>query len=78
MVALNLDRPNPYVQINGTATITQDDLEARSRRIFSIFMPNLPENFSGMLQEQERQIMVVTPEQVLSNFSVERSTGSRS
>ena len=70
LVAVSAERPFPYVQISGTATITQDDLEARSRRIFSRFRPSLPEDFSSMLQEQQRQIMVVTPEQVLSNLSV--------
>ena len=68
LVALSTEKPFPYVQISGTAVITQEDLEARSRRIFSLFRPSLPENFSSMLQEQERQIMVVTPEQVLSNL----------
>ena len=68
LVALSTERPFSYVQISGTATITEDDLEARSRRIYSLFMPNLPENFSGMLEEQQRQIMVLTPEQALSNI----------
>lgn len=73
VVVQNTERPFPYMQINGTAAITEDDLEARSRRIFSIFLPSLPDNFPEMLKEQERRIMVVTPEKVLLNLNVRRA-----
>ncbi len=43
---------------------------AYSRRIF---LPSLPDNFPEMLKEQERRIMVVTPEKVLLNLNVRRA-----
>ncbi len=73
VIVQSTDRPFPYMQISGTAAITEDDLETRSRRIFSIFLPSLPDNFPEMLKEQERRIMVVTPEKVLLNLNVRRA-----
>ncbi len=73
VVVLNTERPFPYMQVSGTAAITEDDLEARSRRIFSIFLPSLPDNFADMLKEQERRMMVVTPERVILNLNVRRA-----
>ena len=78
LVVLQTERPYPYIQINGVASITEEELEPRSRRIFSRFSPAIPENFSDMLKEQQRQIMVVVPERAVSNLSVQRATGSRS
>ncbi len=60
--------PFPHMQIQGRATITEDDLETHSARIFSIFRPSLPENFLDELKEQQRQVMVVTPERVISHL----------
>ncbi len=73
VIVQSTDRPFPYMQISGTAAITEDDLETRSRRIFPIFLPSLPDNFPEMLKEQERRIMVVTPEKVLLNLNVRRA-----
>ena len=78
MVVLKVERPFPHMQITGTATITEDDLEPLSRRIFSRFMPNLPDNFTEMLKEQQRRVMVVTPERALTNLNVRRATPSNS
>ncbi len=73
VVVLNTQRPFPYVQVTGTAAITEDDLEARSRRIWSLFMPSLPDNFAAVLEQQQRRIMIVTPEKVSSNLNQRRA-----
>ena len=78
LVVLKVERPFPHMQITGTAAITEDDLEPLSRRIFSRFMPNLPDNFTEMLKEQQRRVMVVTPERALTNLNVRRATPSNS
>jgi PPOX class probable F420-dependent enzyme len=72
VVVLHTEPPFPHVQITGTAEITEDDLEPLTRRIFSLFMQSLPENFTQVLKQQERQLMVVTPRQVNSTLSVRR------
>ena len=72
VVVLHTERPFPYVQITGTAEITEDDLEPLTRRIFSLFMQSLPENFTQVLKEQERQLMVVTPQRVNSTLNIRR------
>ena len=71
-VVLHPERPFPHVQITGTAEITEDDLEPLTRRIFSLFMQSLPENFTQVLTEQERQLMVVTPQRVNSTLNIRR------
>ncbi len=73
VVVLHTEPPFPYIQVNGTAMLTEEDLEARTRRIFSMFRPSLPDDFAAMLKEQERQLMVVTPERISSNLGQQRA-----
>ena len=54
----------------GTAIISEEELEPRTRRIFSLFSTTLREDFSTMLEEQQRQLMVITPTQVTSRLIV--------
>ncbi len=73
VVVLHTEPPFPYVQINGTAVLSEEDLEPWTRRIFSMFRPSLPEDFAVMLEEQQRQLMVVTPERISSNLEQQRA-----
>ena len=42
----------------------------RTRRIFSLFSTTLRKDFSTMLEEQQRQLMVITPTEVTSRLIV--------
>jgi PPOX class probable F420-dependent enzyme len=72
MVALAEEPPLNYVQVMGTATITEDDLVETTRRIWSTFRPQLPDDFAELLAEQKRVLMVVTPETVTSRINPPR------
>ena len=58
--------PFNYVQVMGRATVTEDDLVERSRRIWSTFRSQLPDDFPQLLADQKRVVMVVTPERATS------------
>lgn len=73
VVVLQTEPPFPYIQVNGTALLTEEDLEARTRRIFSMFRSSLPDDFAAMIKEQERQLMVVTPERISTNLGQQRT-----
>ena len=60
--------PLDYVQVMGRATITEDDLVERSRRIWSTFRSPLPDDFPQVLADQKRVVMVVTPERATSRL----------
>jgi PPOX class probable F420-dependent enzyme len=66
--ALAEEWPFDYVQVMGTARITKDDLVETSRRIWSTFRPQLPDDFAQMMVDQQRVLMVVTPERVTSRL----------
>ena len=70
LCALHEEPPFNYVQVQGTAIISEEELEPRTRRIFSLFSTPLREDFSTMLEEQQRQLMVITPTQVTSRLIV--------
>ena len=53
-----------YVQVRGTATVTGEDLVERSRRIFLTFRESLADDFPEQLAQQNRIILVLTPERV--------------
>ena len=65
---LHEEPPFNYVQVMGAAVVTEEELEPRTRRIFSLFSTTLREDFPAMLEEQGRQLIVVTPEQVTSRL----------
>ena len=67
---LHEEPPFNYVQVQGTAVISEEELEPRTRRIFSLFSTTLREDFTTMLEEQQRQLIVVTPEHVTSRLQV--------
>ena len=64
--------PFDYVQIMGTAAISEEDLVATSRRIWSTFRPQLPEDFAQVMADQQRVVMIVTPERATSRFQSDR------
>ena len=68
VVVLAEQRPFRHVQIQGTAVISDDDLVETSRRIWSTFRDQLPEDFAQVMQDQQRTLMVVTPTRVTSNI----------
>jgi hypothetical protein len=67
---LHEEPPFNYVQVQGTAVISEEELEPRTRRIFSLFSTSLREDFATMLEEQQRQLMVITPTEVTSRLIV--------
>ena len=50
--------------------ISEEELEPRTRRIFSLFSSNFRDDFSTMLEDQHRQLIVVTPTEVTSRLIV--------
>ncbi|MDA0798951.1 MAG: PPOX class F420-dependent oxidoreductase [Chloroflexi bacterium] len=64
--------PFKHVQVQGTAVIRYDDLVETSRRIWSTFRDELPQDFAQVLQDQGRTLMVVTPSTVTSNLVARR------
>ena len=70
--ALAEEWPFDYVQVMGTARITKDDLVETSRRIWSTFRDELPEDLAQVMQDQQRTLMIVTPTHVTSNLGSRR------
>ena len=56
--------PFRYVQVQGKATVTEDDLVETSRRIYKTFRDSLSDDFPEQLVQQGRIIIEVTPEEV--------------
>ena len=56
--------PFRYVQIQGKATMTDEDLVETSRRIYMTFRESLADDFPEQLARQGRIILEVTPEVV--------------
>jgi PPOX class probable F420-dependent enzyme len=73
--ALHEERPFSFVQVMGKAAITEEDLVETSRRIWSRFRSELPEDFAQVMVDQKRVVMVVTPERVSSGIGGSRSRG---
>ena len=71
-VVLAEERPFRHVQVQGAAVITDDDLVETSRRIWSTFRDELPEDFAKVMADQQRTLMVVTPIRVTSNLQAGR------
>ena len=65
---LSEGQPFNYVQVMGRATVTEDNLVDRSRRIWSTFRSELPDDFPQLLADQKRVVMVVTPEHATSRI----------
>ncbi len=57
--------PFRYVQVSGTATVTDNDLLERSSRIFLTFRESLADDFPDQLARQKRIILELTPERVV-------------
>ncbi len=53
-----------YLQVSGRAVVTEEDLVETSTRIFRRFRSEIREDFPQWLKEQQRIILVLTPEQV--------------
>ena len=53
-----------YLQVSGRAVVTEEDLVETSTRIFRRFQSEIREDFPQWLKEQQRIILVLTPEQV--------------
>ena len=53
---------NRHLQVSGRATVTEEDLVETSTRIFRRFRPEIPADFAQWLKEQQRIILVLTPE----------------
>ncbi len=75
--AIAEERPFDYVQVMGKASITEDNLVETSRRIWSRFKSELPEDFDHRMLEQKRVVMVVTPELVNSRLTVPEASVQR-
>lgn len=72
VVVLAEEPPFKHVQVQGTAITTDDDLVETSRRIWSTFRDELPEDFAQVMLDQGRTLMVVTPGSVTSNLAARR------
>jgi PPOX class probable F420-dependent enzyme len=72
VVALAEELPFKHVQIQGTAVTTDDDLVETSRRIWSTFRPQLPDDFAQAMVDQQRTLMVVTPVSTTNNLAPRR------
>lgn len=66
------ERPFKHVQVTGRAEITDTNLLDMSHRIWSTFREP-PEDFAKVLADQDRVLMVVTPEHATSNLAARRS-----
>jgi PPOX class probable F420-dependent enzyme len=55
---------NRYLQVSGRAVVTEKDLVETSTRIFRRFRSEIQEDFPQWLKEQQRIILVLSPEQV--------------
>ena len=55
---------NRYLQVSGRAVVTEEDLVETSTRIFSRFRSEIREDFPQWLKDQQRVIVVLTPEHV--------------
>jgi PPOX class probable F420-dependent enzyme len=56
--------PFRYVQVQGKAAVTEEDLVETSRRIYKTFRDSLSDDFPEQLVQQGRIIIEVTPEEV--------------
>ncbi len=65
------ERPFKHVQVTGRAEITDANLVDMSHRIWSTFR-DPPEDFAKLLADQQRVLMVVTPESATSNLAARR------
>jgi PPOX class probable F420-dependent enzyme len=54
---------NRYLQVSGRAIVTEKDLVETSTRIFRRFRSEIPEDFAEWLKEQQRVVLVLTPEE---------------
>ena len=72
VVVLAEERPFRHVQLQGTAVISDDLLVETSRRIWSTFRDELPEDFAQVMLDQGRTLMIVTPASVTSNLASRR------
>jgi PPOX class probable F420-dependent enzyme len=61
--AMDEDPANRYLSVSGRAAVTEDDLVETSTRIFRRFRSEIREDFPQWLKEQQRVILVLTPEQ---------------
>ena len=53
----------PYVTVYGRARIEEDDIVEGTKAIFRVIYDGpLPDNFAGSLREQQRVLIIVTPE----------------
>jgi len=71
---LHEEWPFPYVEVTGRAVITEEDLEATTQRIFASFTDFVPT--PDLMKEEQRVLMVITPEEVFSRIQVRRHTDS--
>ena len=65
---LHEEKPFPYVEVTGKAIIVEDDIEDRTQRIFAGFTDFVPS--SELMKEEQRVLMVITPEEVFSRIQV--------
>ncbi len=72
VVILAEEPPFKHVQVQGTAVTSDDDLVETSRRIWSTFRDELPEDFAQVMLDQGRTLMIVTPASVTSNLAARR------
>lgn len=57
--------PFSFIALEGTASVTRDDIERRTRLVFANIESvgfTLPEDLPGWLEQQHRYMIVVTPE----------------
>ena len=71
-VVLAEKEPFKHVQVQGTAIITDENLLQMSKRVWRTFRNPLPDNFQGMLRDQGRTLMVITPVRITSNLASTR------
>ena len=72
---LHEEKPFPYVEVTGKAIIVEDDIEDTTRRIFAGFTDFIPS--SELMKEEQRVLMVITPEEVFSRIQVRTHTDQK-
>ena len=72
---LHEEKPFPYVEVTGKAIIVEDDIEDTTRQIFARFTEFIPS--SELMKEEERVLMVITPEEVFSRIQVRTHTDQK-
>ena len=64
------------MEVTGKAIIVEGDIEATTQRIFAEFTDFIPS--PELMKDEERVLMVITPEEVFSRIQVRTHTDQKS